>query len=398
MFLRFALAVAIGLVVDSAAHAQVELVGVVRVPGTATDLSGLPGEVGQGTPHNLFAAISALEHLGNGRYLAVADRGPLDGASQFQCRFHEIELSFVPGQKPDREFRVLSTSLLTTPAGQPLVGALEAFDAQSPERTLRLDPEGLRVGPNGTVFISDEYGPGLFEFDRTGRRLRTLPTPQAFRVGQPAADPKMEDRLNRTGRAANAGWEGLAITPSGQRLVVATQKSLLQDRVEQGGKRVPGRNTRLVEFDLETGATRQLVYQLDEPEHVISEILAVSETGFVVIERDSRPGSEARVKGIQRFSLEGATDVTKHLSLAGDQFPAGVVPVQKSPLLDLLDPRFGFAGPDSPEKWESLAWGPELADGRRQLIVVVDNDYVLTAPTIFAAFAIDPAALPARGQ
>lgn len=46
-------------------------------------------------------------------------------------------------------------------------------------------------------------------------------------------------------------------------------------------------------------------------------------------------------------------------------------------------------GPKSPEKWESLAWGPDLRDGRRQLIVVVDHDYVPEAPTMFAAFAID---------
>lgn len=34
--------------------------------------------------------------------------------------------------------------------------------------TLRFDPEGIRVGPNGTFFVSDEYGPYLFEFDRQG--------------------------------------------------------------------------------------------------------------------------------------------------------------------------------------------------------------------------------------
>ena len=44
--------------------------------------------------------------------------------------------------------------------------------------------------------------------------------------------------------------------------------------------------------------------------------------------------------------------------------------------------------------WEGLTFGPELSDGRRVLIVAVDNDYVPEEPTLFAVFAIDVADLP----
>ena len=68
---------------------EIILLGSVSVPGDAHDLSGLEGTVGNGTPHNLFGAIGGLEHLDGNRYLALPDRGPLDGASQFQCRSRE---------------------------------------------------------------------------------------------------------------------------------------------------------------------------------------------------------------------------------------------------------------------------------------------------------------------
>jgi hypothetical protein len=38
----------------------------------------------------------------------------------------------------------------------------------------RLDPEGIKISNNGlSVFISDEYGPYVYQFDRlTGARIR----------------------------------------------------------------------------------------------------------------------------------------------------------------------------------------------------------------------------------
>jgi hypothetical protein len=48
----------------------------------------------------------------------------------------------------------------------------------------RLDPEGIRVSRDGeSVFISDEYGPYVYQFDRvTGRRLKTFTLPNTFAV------------------------------------------------------------------------------------------------------------------------------------------------------------------------------------------------------------------------
>ena len=80
--------------------------------------------------------------------------------------------------------------------------------------TLRFDPEGIRVGLFGTFFISDEYGPDVFEFGRFGHLFRRLDVPDKFHISSPNADPNLELLGNTSGRQANRGMEGLAISPN----------------------------------------------------------------------------------------------------------------------------------------------------------------------------------------
>ena len=51
----------------------------------------------------------------------------------------------------------------------------------------RLDPEGVRVSNDGkSVFISDEYGPYVYQFDRaTGERIKTFELPASLAVSNP---------------------------------------------------------------------------------------------------------------------------------------------------------------------------------------------------------------------
>src|SRR5882724_4124440 len=84
----------------------------------------------------------------------------------------------------------------------------------------RLDPEGIRVSRDGeSVFISDEYGPYVYQFDRvTGRRLKTFTLPNTFAVTHLSSVGAEEMSGNTSGRVANRGMEGLAITPDGTTL------------------------------------------------------------------------------------------------------------------------------------------------------------------------------------
>jgi hypothetical protein len=55
----------------------------------------------------------------------------------------------------------------------------------------------------------------------------------------------------------------------------------------------------------------------------------------------------------------------------------------------MLSPKFALAGSSFPEKIEGLAFGPDLADGRRLLVVAVDNDFIAEKPILLHAFAVD---------
>jgi hypothetical protein len=79
----------------------------------------------------------------------------------------------------------------------------------------------VRVANDGkSVFISDEYGPYVYQFDRAnGQHIRsfTLPANLAVAVQGPSIAAEAAP-INTTGRVANKGMEGLAITPDGTTL------------------------------------------------------------------------------------------------------------------------------------------------------------------------------------
>ena len=122
----------------------------------------------------------------------------------------------------------------------------------------------------------------------------------------------------------------------------------------------------------------------------MSELLLVDERRALVLERDSISGLPARDKRIAIIDLEGATDVSqiKSLPSSPEELPAAIHPVGKQVFLDLLDPRFGIAGVTMPAKFEGLTFGPEMADGRKTLLVAVDNDFQGDQPTRIFVFAI----------
>jgi hypothetical protein len=387
-----------GLGPPSRARAEIALVGVGRIGGDATDRSRLPGTytnaTGETIPANLFGSFgSAITYSGSGRrYYATNDRGFGDGSTRSLDRFHVLDITVDPATKRVNA-NLVETRMLTSATGENLNGLASDF-ALDPRRTLRFDPEGLRVGPEGTLFISDEYGPAIDEFATSGRWLRALPVPAKFRVAQPDADEVAETRMNRTGRVTNKGMEGLAITPDGRTLVGIMQGPLIQD----GGK--TGVNCRILTIDIESGAPHEYLYPLSSPKHGVSEILAIDANRFLVLERDSVGGKEAFVR-LFLIDLRGASDISAignepDDGLSPGEPPAGVTAVAKRPFLNMLDRRFGLATDDFPVKVEGLTWGPDLPDGRRLLLIASDNDLKRESPTFFYAFGIDRADLDDR--
>jgi hypothetical protein len=370
---------------------EIELLSTLTVAGDAIDASGATGEFENGIPKNQFGGFSAIAYSGSGdRYIVLADRGPDDGAVPYGCRFHEVDLSLSDsGSLPT--MKILATHFLRRgdDLGDGLFSGSAADSGMVNGIANRLDPEGVRLADNGDLIVSEEYGPSIYRFDATGVLLGRLPVPTSFQIKTPGLTKHEENASNIRGRQGNGGLEGLAVSADGKTLTAILQGPLLQDHAFDDAGEDFGRMVRILQLDLEAGTQKQFVYPLEKAGFGVSEIIDYGSEHFLVLERDSKPGQKSKSKSLHKISCAAATDVSAVDSLAADRLPVGVVPVTKEVFLDLREDRFGLAD-RLPKKIEGLAWGPNLKDGRKLLVVCSDNDFETDQDSQFYFFAVGP--------
>jgi hypothetical protein len=269
----------------------------------------------------------------------------------------------------------------------------------------RFDSEGMRVSNDLLrVYVSDEYGPYVYEFDRlTGIRLRSFQLPSSFYVKTLGPVGANEISANTSGRVANKGMEGLAITPDGRTLVGIMQNSLVQD----GGSK--GTLLRIVTIDIFSGkVTHQYGYVLTSGSGV-SEICALNNHEFLVDERDGTGreanvpplnSTNAKVKQLFKIDLSNATDISglDNGSLTLSQAIADAVP--KTLFLDIVkaltDPSLGanaFALDEIPSKIEGVTFGPDVRMGHttlHTLWLANDNDFVEMVNDVNGMMILNP--------
>lgn len=417
------------------AHAGVALIGIGQISGS--DLSGLTGTLENGTATNILGGLgSGIAWAGGNTFLLTPDRGPnatawnsaVDNTTSWIPRLQTMDLgltntTFSTGSIASLSPVLNATTLLSSTTAlnygsAPVLGGsgVNYFTGRSdafatglstnPDNA-RLDLEGIRVAANGkSVYISDEYGPYIYRFDRaTGERTGVITLPEKFA----AATESTEIAANSSGRVTNKGMEGLAITPDGKTLVGIMQSPLAQD----GG--TAASTVRIVTVDLASGkVTHEYAYQLDnigttaKPKYgSISEIVAINDHEFLIDERDGKglgDDSKAVQKKIYKVDLSSAQDVG---ALTGESALAAKA-VGKTLFVDLvaLLKANGYTDRTIPAKIEGLAFGPDvLVDGvwQHTLIVTNDNDFLdmatvqgidLANPNLFFVLGITGDALP----
>ena len=157
-------------------------------------------------------------------------------APAYWDRFHLLYMTVNVGKPfPNIDTVLLDTRFFRNERNQHFVGNSSYF-ANDDRNTLRFDPEGVRVSKDGNFFVSDEYGPYLFKFNRQGHLIKRIPVPEKFLIANPTDEvdddgnsKELYPENNTFGRQANRGMEGLAITPDGQKLVGMMQNALIQD-------------------------------------------------------------------------------------------------------------------------------------------------------------------------
>src|SRR5215831_519248 len=354
------------------AYADPTLIAIGTVSGLYEDFAEqTAGTLENGFPGNRLGGIgSGLAYAGGNTFLAVPDRGPnatvyqplVDNTVSYINRFHTFKLSLAPSD-PGSPLPFTLTPMLTrttllsshTPlfygtgasvglgSGVPALnkvdhtyyftGRSDNFDplqASTNPFDARFDPESIRVSNDGnSVFISDEYGPYVYEFDRSsGRRIRVFELPTNLAITNLSSQVDVEIADNKVGRIANKGMEGLAITPDGKTLVGIMQANLEQDT---------------------TNSLRIIT-------------LAINNHQFLVDERDGKglgdkplptdKPSKAEVKRLYIIDLNGAQEIS---NVSGD---LSKYAVGKTLFLDIVS-KLNTAGMDSffiPSKIEGIAF------------------------------------------
>ncbi|MEG9437494.1 esterase-like activity of phytase family protein [Edaphobacter sp. HDX4] len=420
VFLQISMALVCGSALMPA-QAQVSLLAKGTLTSSAAgpykDLSGLNGTLENGVPANLLGGLgSGIAYASGDTFLSVPDRGPnavsynsaIDDTASYIPRVQTIRMNLEKNTGTGLPFtispKLVDTTLLASPlplvygdgtaygvpSGRPkqntflrnyFTGRSDNFDpnrSSGDVRDARLDPESIRLSNDGlTYFISDEYGPYVYQFLRgSGERIRTFNPPNGFDVAHPATTTDSELAANSTGRVPNKGMEGLAITPDGRKLLGILQTATIEDSNAGGA----GANLlRMALIDIASGRTVHEYGYLLTTGSGVSDIVALNDHEFLVDERDGKglgDGSKAKIKQLFKIDIDNATDIT-----GMDGNTAATVAVPKTLFLDIVKVLGdnGIIPAQVPAKLEGLAFGPDVKQNGRTvhtLWVANDNDFL----------------------
>lgn len=238
--------------------------------------------------------ISALRLLEDGTFLALSDNGFGSTANSADAllMWHRLAADWETGTVTVLESTVLSDPLLRAP--------FRLINEASESRYLTgadFDPESLAIAGD-RIFVGDERGPYLLEFDRRGRLRRVrdvlmgdlmLRGPDHPDVESPASPG---DRLRGVHVARSSGIEAMDVTPDGNRLVLMLEAPLV-DPDSGTAMRHLGRAYVPV-ISLKTTNLSPMgppqMFPLENPELRIGGLAMVDETTMLVLERDGTQG------------------------------------------------------------------------------------------------------------
>jgi hypothetical protein len=339
-----------------------------RVIGTTSFPSDLEFE---GT---LVGGLSGLDYdPAADRWIALSD----DRSDNAPARFYDLRVSYDAEAFGGVEFAAAATLLQGN--GEPYPNREQGGAVPDPE-AIRFDPatEALWFTSEGSRELGID--PFVAANDANGHLIAAPPLPERFRM-----NPDEE-----VGPRENLVFEGLTFAADGASLWLVMEGPLFEDGPEATVEQGP--TVRLSNLDRSGNVLAEHAYPVD-PIPVapagfgtsgVTEVLAVDGDRFLVVERASAEDAEGIFTNYVRLyeaDLGGATDVRDVASLA----EGGFTPVAKRLVLDL-----NAAGIGAIDNIEGIAWGPDLANGNRSLLLVSDNNFNETQVTQFIALEVLP--------
>jgi hypothetical protein len=310
--------------------------------------------------------FSSMVPAGAGTWWALADNGYAwrTNSADFQLAFYRLDprwgepggpkvLETVVLHDPDR--RIPWKTVCDRASGAPLPDfsfntmplAPAACGGDSKARILTgfdLDPESFVRAPDGTFWISEEFGPFLIHVAAEGRVLEApIPFPGVRSPQNPFLGTSDSVKAERPTLAASRGPEGLAISPGGSKLYALLEGAVAGDDPQ---------DLRIVIFDIARRALEgHFKYRLEMPSQTVSlaslldasgarvypdavappggpvsigELKAVNDRQMLIIERDNH-GDDLVAPRFKKVFLIDLSKAAEHGGYVG-----------KALLLDLL--------------------------------------------------------------
>lgn len=364
--LTFALCLSAGL-------ARAEPLGELRFIGAVELPQGLTVDGAR------VGGLSGLERdPASGRFLAISD----DRSDFAPARFYEVELRFADGRLTGAD--VVSATILRQADGSAFPNGKQADAAGA---GVVPDPEAIRLDPrDGALWWISEgdrtrgLPPFLRRAGRDGGFVAETPVPPMFAIA-PDSGPR-----------GNLGFEGLSLSTDGETLWLAMESAMLQDGPTASA--AAGSVARLTHLARDGKLLGQYAYPIGPiplpttpgkfADNGVTEILALDARRLLVIERAAAQDAAGMFSNVIRLyeaDIAGADDISGIAALAG----AAYRPMAKRLVADL-----GALYGARIDNIEGVTWGPPLADGRRTLIFVSDDNFNPAQTTQFIAFAVDP--------
>ncbi len=428
-------------VIDKLTITNHGMVGAGRLSGDSYDSFGETMGAASGLSITDWSYNSVTGQF-NGTFNVLPDRGYNSGTtfSNYAARVHQTPFTFTPyyGAGPVAQTQIvpayasttkftyldgattkfttgLNATAVTSIMGQS-VGTTTAANGPGgvTENLISFDAEAIHVFPDGSGFVSDEYGTYIARFNSAKQFTKLIQLPAAVQPHRPVGTLNYDAVTTPTnGRRNNQGLEGLSVSPDNSRLFALMQSALVQD----GGAAQTRFNTRLFVYDIAGANLENPVligeYAVQLPRYDLngnssgldataaqSEIVALSNTQLLMLPRDGNGLGKGTTdpivtKTVDLVDFSTATNVLGLYDAEGNQISpsgtlrVGITPARSTVVVNLLSSadlgKFGFntntASPNSftvNEKAEGMALVPDTSTASSEdyfLFVANDNDF-----------------------
>jgi len=244
------------------------------------------------------------------------------------------------------------------------------------------DPESVRVDPVSGNYVWTSEGDRTLASGTTAERLinpfvREI-RPDGTHVREYTLPGMFQMSRTDKGPRGNLAFEGLAFTPDSLSAAVMMEGPLFEDGPAPSV--TAGALARLTVFNRAAGvAVSQYVYPVDKVQVApvpadqfsvsgATEILAITNTRFLVLERSFSVGVTGNQIRLYEVDIGKASNVLNTTSLTG----AAYTPLTKRLVLDFETLKTQLGGIAN---LEGMTFGPKLPNGHDSLVIVADDNF-----------------------